>query len=46
MLSMGGRIIGREVALACVVAFINGEFQGGRHARRVAKISALEEDWA
>ena len=42
MLAMGARIIGREVALACVEAFMSGEFQGGRHARRVAKISALE----
>jgi ribose 5-phosphate isomerase B len=39
---MGARIIGREVALACVAAFMESEFEGGRHARRVAKISALE----
>ena len=43
VLSMGARIIGREVALACVEEFVNGEFHGGRHARRVEKISALEE---
>jgi ribose 5-phosphate isomerase B len=43
VLSMGARIIGREVALACVAAFVTGEFQGGRHARRVEKIAALEE---
>ena len=42
VLAMGARIIGREVALACVAAFIDGEFQGGRHTRRVEKISALE----
>src|ERR687893_404348 len=42
VLSMGARIIGREVALACVEAFVNGEFEGGRHARRVEKIRALE----
>jgi ribose 5-phosphate isomerase B len=42
VLAMGARIIGREVALACVSAFVDGQFQGGRHARRVAKISALE----
>jgi ribose 5-phosphate isomerase B len=45
MLSMGGRIVGQELALACVDAFLAGAFQGGRHARRVAKIQALEEDW-
>ena len=43
VMSMGARIIGREVALACVAAFVGGEFQGGRHARRVEKIRALEE---
>lgn len=42
-LSMGARIIGSEVALGCVTAFLEAEFQGGRHARRVAKITALEE---
>jgi ribose 5-phosphate isomerase RpiB len=26
-----------------VAAFMAGEFQGGRHARRVDKITALEE---
>ena len=31
------------VALGCVAAFMTGEFQGGRHARRVDKITALEE---
>ena len=44
ILAMGARIIGSEVALACVAAFMNGEFQGGRHARRVDKISAMEND--
>lgn len=42
VLAMGARIIGREVALACVAAFMESEFEGGRHARRVDKISALE----
>jgi ribose 5-phosphate isomerase B len=43
VLSMGARIIGHEVALACVEAFVDGQFEGGRHARRVEKIRALEE---
>jgi ribose 5-phosphate isomerase B len=43
VLAMGARIIGREVALGCVDAFMTGEFQAGRHARRVAKVMALEE---
>src|SRR3954470_15124366 len=33
VLAMGARIVGREVALACVEAFMTGEFQGGRHIR-------------
>src|SRR5436190_2196830 len=42
VLAMGARIIGSEIALACVRAFVEGTFLGGRHARRVDKISALE----
>jgi ribose 5-phosphate isomerase B len=42
VLAMGARIVGREVALGCVEAFMNGEFQGGRHIARIAKITALE----
>lgn len=42
VLAMGARIVGIEVALACVRAFLEGEFLGGRHARRVDKIRALE----
>ena len=42
VLSMGARIVGTEVARACVEAFLSGEFEGGRHARRVDKITELE----
>ncbi|MBX3214405.1 MAG: RpiB/LacA/LacB family sugar-phosphate isomerase [Labilithrix sp.] len=42
VLSMGARIVGVAVALGCVEAFLSGEFQGGRHARRVAKIAQIE----
>lgn len=44
VLAMGARIVGVAVALGCVEAFLTGEFQGGRHARRVAKIDALEAE--
>jgi ribose 5-phosphate isomerase B len=44
VLAMGARIIGSEEALGCVAAFMAGQFLGGRHARRVAKISALEAE--
>ncbi len=43
VLSMGARIVGSEVALACVRAFLEAGFLGGRHARRVDKIRALEQ---
>jgi len=42
VLSMGARIVGSEVARACVEAFLVTAFDGGRHARRVAKIHELE----
>jgi ribose 5-phosphate isomerase B len=44
VLAMGARIVGVAVALGCVEAFLAGEFQGGRHARRVAKIADLERE--
>ena len=34
VLSMGARIVGIEVARACVRAFLDGEFAGGRHQPR------------
>ncbi len=42
-LSMGGRIVGAEVARACVAAFLTTGFEGGRHVPRLAKITALED---
>lgn len=35
----GGRVIGPETARDCLKVFLNTEFEGGRHARRVAKMS-------
>ncbi len=42
VLAMGARIIATELALGCVAAFVEGQFAGGRHARRVDKITLLE----
>jgi len=39
VLVMGGRFIGVEVARDCLAAFLDTKFEGGRHARRVAKLS-------
>ncbi|HEX7225040.1 MAG TPA: ribose 5-phosphate isomerase B [Candidatus Limnocylindria bacterium] len=46
VLSLGARIVGTEVAKACLRAFLDGEFTGGRHVARVEKISRLEAEEA
>ncbi len=46
VLALGARVTTVEVAEACVRAFLEGEFEGGRHVRRVAKIAALEAEEA
>jgi len=38
VLCLGARIVGQEVALDCVDAFLTTPFEGGRHARRVDKL--------
>jgi ribose 5-phosphate isomerase B len=42
VLCLGGRVLGVGSALDIVQVFLGSEFLGGRHARRVDKISALE----
>jgi ribose 5-phosphate isomerase B len=44
VLSMGARIAGTELAKACVRAFLEGEFAGGRHLPRVEKIHRIEAE--
>jgi ribose 5-phosphate isomerase B len=39
VLALGGRIIGVELARDCLEEFLKTPFDGGRHARRVAKLS-------
>ncbi len=38
VLALGARVIGPSTAFDCVIAFLNTEFAGGRHAPRVAKL--------
>ncbi|MGR6328890.1 ribose 5-phosphate isomerase B [Sphingomonas sp. XXL09] len=38
-IAMGARLIGEEMAKACVDAFLSADFQGGRHQHRVDKLS-------
>jgi len=40
VLALGARLIGPEVARDCLLTFLRTAFAGGRHARRVAKLSA------
>ncbi|MDO5089481.1 MAG: ribose 5-phosphate isomerase B [Leptotrichiaceae bacterium] len=40
IIALGARVIGDELATACVDTFINTEFEGGRHAKRVDKIES------
>lgn len=43
ILCMGARVIGAGLAAELVDIFLNTGFEGGRHQRRVDKITALEE---
>lgn len=43
MLAFGARVIGSELAKMIVTEWINTEFEGGRHQRRIDMITAIEE---
>ncbi|GAB6137288.1 ribose 5-phosphate isomerase B [Halanaerobaculum tunisiense] len=43
VLTLGERVIGTEVALEIVKTWLETDFEGGRHQRRVDKITQLEE---
>lgn len=42
VLTLGERVIGVSLALTIVDEFLAGEFEGGRHARRVGQLHDLE----
>lgn len=42
IMCVGERFIGHQVALDAVDAFLSASFEGGRHTRRVEKITKLE----
>lgn len=44
VVTMGGRYLPEELAHEIVDTFLETAFEGGRHQRRVDKISALEQD--
>ena len=43
VLALGGRVLGVGLALEIADIFLDTPFEGGRHARRVAQVMALEE---
>jgi len=44
VLALGARLIGIDMARACVAAFLGTDFAGGRHQRRVDMLSTLIRD--
>lgn len=42
VLALGGRVTGPELAKSIVKAFLTSDFEGGRHQKRIDKITALE----
>ena len=44
VLALGARLIGSDMAKACVAAFIDTTFAGGRHQRRVDQLSPQMQD--
>ena len=43
VLVLGGRVVGEAVAKEMVAAWLDAEFEGGRHQSRLDKIALLEE---
>ena len=43
VLCMGARVVGSGLAMKIVDVFLETPFEGGRHARRVAKIHEIED---
>jgi ribose 5-phosphate isomerase B len=38
-LAMGSRLVGPDMAKACIAAFLDTDFAGGRHQRRIDKLT-------
>lgn len=45
VLSMGARVVGVGLAEEIVATFLSTPFEGGRHARRVEMLTALEDEF-
>ena len=44
VLALGARLIGSDMAKACVQAFLGTDFAGGRHQRRVDQLSQILQE--
>ena len=44
VLSLGGRVLGNELALAVVDVFLATDFASGRHERRIGQITDIERE--
>jgi ribose 5-phosphate isomerase B len=44
VLALGGRLVGPDMAKACVSAFLDTDFAGGRHQRRIDQLSSLLQE--
>ena len=44
VLALGARLVGEDMAKACVNAFLGTDFAGGRHQRRVDQLSTLLQE--
>jgi ribose 5-phosphate isomerase B len=43
ILTMGSRVLGQGLAIDIVKTFLSSSFDGGRHSRRLEKITAIEQ---
>jgi ribose 5-phosphate isomerase B len=44
VIALGARLIGSDMAKACVAAFLDTDFAGGRHQRRVEQLSQVLQE--
>ncbi|MGL4774457.1 MAG: ribose 5-phosphate isomerase B [Clostridium sp.] len=45
ILALGARVVGAGLALDIVKTFLNAEFEGDRHVKRIEKITAIEQKY-
>lgn len=46
ILAMGQRVVGEGLALDIVDTFLNSKFEGGRHEKRINKITEIEKKYS